>query len=413
MVGLGAIEPSNILSTFSSNTVIANAVLGGGAGGIIVGIRSARDKRRQQSLSRQSDQIVLLNRLLRHEILNAITAIRGHAELLSNGDSTDRSFEAVRDGVDRIEETVDQVGFLIRTVGETAGTLTSVDLAAIIQESSKQLPDDATVSVEEPPSVQVRADEYLETLITEPIRMALERTSTNEVSVAVNPRENTVDVSVSATGQWLSEAAREVLLEGVPEQENQNLDYGIPIIRLLVAQYGGTIDIVEDGTSTAVVITLLRTSQQAPESDRPGVSVANLRNAALAGIVAGVVMGLILQLVAGEMGIIGALYGVQTVAVGWVTHLFHSIVFATVFVAAVAVDSLKQYAENLAGSITLGVLYGVFLWLVAAGVVMGVWLNLVGIPASIPNLGIVSLVGHTIWGALIGMLVAVLPTEIN
>jgi len=110
----------------------------------------------------------------------------------------------------------------------------------------------------------------------------------------------------------------------------------------------------------------------------------------------GVAMGLILQLVAGEIGIIGALYGVQTVAVGWVTHLFHSIVFATVFVAAVTVDRLNQYTENLAGSIRLSVLYGSFLWLVAAGVVMGVWLNLVGIPAAIPNLGIVSLIGHTV-----------------
>jgi signal transduction histidine kinase len=413
MVGLGAIEPSNLLSTFSSNTVIANAVLGGGAGGILVGIRSARDQQRQESLSRQSDQIVLLNGLLRHEILNAITAIRGHAELLSNGNSTDRSFEAVRNGTDRIEQTVNQVGFLVRTVGETAGTLTSVDLAAIAQESSRQFPDDAKVSLEGPPSVQVRADEYLETVMTELISAALERTSEGRASVTINPKETVVDVSVSAPGQWLSEAAREVLLEGLPEHENQNLDYDIPIIKLLVAQYGGSIDIVQGETSTRVVVTLLRTSEQAPESDRPGVSGESLRNAAIAGIVDGVAMGLILQLVAGEMGIIGALYGVQTIAVGWVTHLFHSVVFATVFVAAVTVDSLEQYTESVAGSITLGVVYGSFLWLVAAGVVMGLWLNLVGIPAAIPNLGIVSLIGHTVWGALVGMLVAVLPTEVN
>lgn len=411
MVGLGAIEPSDLSATFSSNTVIANAVLGGGAGGILVGIRSARNQRRQQSLSRQSDQIVLLNRLLRHEILNAITAIRGHAELLNNDNSTDRSYEAVRNGVDRIEQTVNQVGFLIRTVGETAATLTSVELSTIVRECARQFPDDASVSLEAPPSVQVRADEYLETVITELISAALERTPEKKASVTITPRETTVDVSVSAPGQWLSEAAQEVLLEGLPERENQSVAYEIPIIRLLVVQYGGTIDIVDDETSTTVVVTLLRTSEQAPESDRPGVDGETLRNAALAGIVAGVAMGWILQFVAGEMGIIGALYGVQTIAVGWVTHLFHSIVFATVFVAMASVDSLEQYTESLAGSITLGVLFGSFLWLVAAGLVMGVWLNLVGIPTAIPKLGIISLMGHTIWGALVGMLVAVLPTD--
>ncbi|MEF8840223.1 MAG: hypothetical protein V5A62_01165 [Haloarculaceae archaeon] len=124
-------------------------------------------------------------------------------------------------------------------------------------------------------------------------------------------------------------------------------------------------------------------------------------------------MGLILQTFTGEMGIIGALYGIQTNVVGWTTHLFHSVVFGTVFVAAATVDSLDHYAETLSGTVTLGILYGVLLWLVAAGVVMGVWLDLVGIPASIPNLGIVSLISHTVWGALIGILIFVLSTEIG
>ncbi|MDZ7745820.1 MAG: hypothetical protein U5K28_04585 [Halobacteriales archaeon] len=413
MVGLGTIESSGLLRTVSSNTVIANAVLGGGAGGILFGRRSARDQRRRQLLSRQSDQVVLLNRLLRHEILNAITAIRGHAELLHDGQGTDRSFNAISDGVERIERTVDQVGFLIRTVDETARTLTPVDLAAVVRESSTQIPDSATVTVESPHSVQVRADEHLETMVTKLVREALERASKSEVSVAVVPRETTVDVSVSAPGQWLSETARDVLLEGLPEYDEPDVNYEIPIIKLLVAQYGGTIDVVEDEMNTSVVVTLLRTTEQAPESDQPGVSGESIRNATVAGLVAGVAMGLILQFVAGQIGIIGALYGIQTLAVGWVTHLFHSVVFATVFVAAVTVDSLKQYTESLTGTVTLGILYGSFLWLVAAGVIMGVWLNLVGIPAAVPNLGVVSLIGHTVWGALIGMLVFILPTEVD
>jgi len=411
MVAVGGVADSDLLTTFSSDPVIANAVLGGGAGGILVGIRSARDQRRQQSLARQSDQVVLLNRMLRHEMRNAATAIRGHAELLSNGKHTDRSYAAISDGVSRIEQTVDQVGFLVRTVDQAAGTLTAVDLATVIQENSIPTPDDATVSIENPTSVQVRADEHLETLLTDLIRTALERARKREASVTVTPNETTVDVSVSAPGRWLEGPARDVLREGLLEHENQNLNYEMPIIRLLVDQYDGAIDIVEQKANTTVVVTLLRTTERAPESDRPGVRWENLRNGAFAGIVAGVAMGLILQVVAGEMGIIGALYGIQTIGVGWITHLFHSVVFATVFVAALEIDDLGHYAESVAGSITLGVLYSSLLWLIAAGVIMGVWLNLVGIPTSIPNLGVVSFVGHTVWGALIGMLVFVLPAE--
>jgi len=412
MVALGAVESSNPVATLSSDIVVANAVLGGGVGGILVGIRSARDERRQRSLSRQSDQIVLLNRILRHEILNAITAIRGHAGLLHNGQSTGGSYDAISNGVDRIERTIAQVGFLIRSLDETAVSLTSVDLAATVRECSDQFPIDATVTIDAPDSAQVRADDHLETVISELVEGALERASEREATVAVSPDETTVDVSVTAPGRWLDESARSTLLEGIQDYDDPNIDYGIPIIRLLVAQYGGTIDIVDRETSTTVVVTLPRTSEQAPESNRPGVRSESLRNAAVAGVVAGIAMGLILQTFTGEMGIIGALYGIQTNVVGWITHLFHSVVFGTIFVAAVSVDSLNHYAESLSGTVTLGILYGVLLWLVAAGVVMGVWLNLVGIPASIPNLGIVSLIGHTVWGALIGILIFVLPTEI-
>lgn len=413
MVALGAVESSDPVATLSSDIVVANAILGGGTGGILVGIRSARDERRQQSLSRQSDQIVLLNRILRHEILNAITAIRGHVGLLHNGQSTGSSYDAISNGVDRIDQTIAQVGFLIRSLDETAVSLTSVDLSATVRECSDQFPDDTTVTVDAPDSAQVRADDHLETVITELVEGALERASKREATVAVSREETTVDVSVTAPGRWLDEPARSILLDGIPDYEDQSVDYGIPIVRLLVAQYGGTIDIVDRETSTTVVVTLPRTSEQAPESNRPGVRSESLRNAAVAGVVAGVAMGLILQTFTGEMGIIGALYGIQTNVVGWITHLFHSVVFGTVFVAAATIDSLDHYAETLSGTVTLGILYGVLLWLVAAGVVMGVWLNLVGIPASIPNLGIVSLIGHTVWGALIGILVSVLPTEIG
>lgn len=397
----------------SSDVVVANAVFGGGVGGILVGIRSARDERRKRSLTRQSDQIVLLNRILRHEILNAITAIRGHAGLLQNGQSTDTSYDAISNGVDRIEQTIAQVGFLIRSLDETAVSLTSVNLATTVRECADQFPDDTTVTVDAPDSIHVRADDHLETVITELIGGAPERASKREATITVSPEETTVDVSVTAPGRWLDDSARSTLLEGIQDYEDQSIDYGVPIVRLLVAQYGGTIDIVDRETSTTVVVTLPRTSEQAPESNRPGVRVESLRNAAVAGVVAGVVMGLILQTFTGEIGIIGALYGIQTNVVGWITHLFHSVVFGTVFVAVSTVDRLDHYTETLSGTVTLGILYGVLLWLVAAGVVMGVWLNLVGIPASIPNLGIVSLIGHTVWGALIGILVSVLPTELG
>jgi hypothetical protein len=42
--------------------------------------------------------------------LNAITAVRGHAALIHDGQSTGGSYDAISTGVERIERTIAQVG---------------------------------------------------------------------------------------------------------------------------------------------------------------------------------------------------------------------------------------------------------------------------------------------------------------
>jgi len=260
-------------------------------------------------------------------------AIRGHTGLLHNGQNSDGSYDALRNGNDRIEQTIAQVGFLIRSLDEASVSLRSVDLSTTVRECKDQFPDDANVTVDVPDSVHVRADDHLETVLTELVEGALERASKREATLAATPKETTVDVSVTAPGRWLDDSARSTLLEGIQDYEDQSNDYGVPIIRLLVTQYGGGIDIVDGEENTTVVVSLPRTSEEAPESKLPGVGVESLRNAAVAGAMAGVLMGL--------------------------------------------------------------------------------WLNLVGISSPVPNIRAVSLVAHTVWGAMIGILVFLLPTTIR
>ena len=115
-------------------------------------------------------------------------------------------------------------------------------------------------------------------------------------------------------------------------------------------------------------------------------------------------MGGVLHAATGSLAVIGALSGAQSSPAGWVAHLYHRAVFATVFVAVTATGRGAAAAASALGSVLLGLGYGFLLWVVAAGVVMGVWLNTVGVPASVPNLDAVSLVGHLVWGVAVGAL---------
>jgi hypothetical protein len=69
----------------------------------------------------------------------------------------------------------------------------------------------------------------------------------------------------------------------------------------------------------------------------------------------------------------------------------------------------RLLGESVGASVAAGVAYGLFLWFVMAGVVMSLWLNAVGVATPLPNLGPASLVGHLLWGGLVGALSATFP----
>lgn len=124
----------------------------------------------------------------------------------------------------------------------------------------------------------------------------------------------------------------------------------------------------------------------------------------LSGLLAGFVMGLMIQFIMGITPVIGALYvGNPNLVVGWLAHMFHSVLFAIGFVALVSQEPFREYLENQAGGVIIGLSYGVILWIVAAGFIMPAWMNAVGLPSpGIPNFNPQSLVGHMVFGILLG-----------
>jgi signal transduction histidine kinase len=401
VVTIPALGTSDPVAFALTNEAISAGVVGGGVGGILVGTRTATANRQRDQLERQADQSVLVNRLLRHEVLNAMTAIRGHAGLLSEGRETENSWSVVETNADRITRTIEDVGFIVRTGGDTAASLGEVELPAIVQDARSRLDHPDAVDVDAIPSVTIRADTHLATAIEEVIRAAVERSEgTPRVSFETTGEAATVEVV--APGRLLSESEHGALTDSLPEYDTPDVGYGFSIVNLLVAQYEGDVAATVSDDETAISLSLPRTSSDARESEEPGIGPHELRQASVAGIVAGVGMGVLFQTLSGSIGIIGALYGSPTPAVGWITHLFHSVVFATAFTALVAHPRVTPRADSPGSVTALAVAFGVLLWLVAAGVVMGVWLNAVGIQAAIPNLTPAALFGHVAWGVLLG-----------
>jgi hypothetical protein len=82
-----------------------------------------------------------------------------------------------------------------------------------------------------------------------------------------------------------------VLVEGVPEQERNDVDYGVPVVRLLAARYGGEIRVNTTGDATTVSVRLRRAGRAAAGGDAPGLASGTLRRTLGIGLAAGVAMG--------------------------------------------------------------------------------------------------------------------------
>ena len=122
-----------------------------------------------------------------------------------------------------------------------------------------------------------------------------------------------------------------------------------------------------------------------------------------ASLAAGVAMGVPMQFVMGIMPTVGALYGFESVAVGWLGHLFHSAVFGIVFAGIVSVGPLKRYVAEFPTSVGVGAGYGVALWVFGGVIAMPLWLEAAGMASpGVPNFNAMSLAGHVVYGVLLG-----------
>ncbi|RLM88456.1 histidine kinase [Haloarcula sp. Atlit-7R] len=126
-----------------------------------------------------------------------------------------------------------------------------------------------------------------------------------------------------------------------------------------------------------------------------------------AGLIGGLVMGVLFSLLMPPVieNAIPALVGLSSGLVGWAVHMSISAVFGVVFAAALTQPRLATVGESVGGVVGFGLGYGAVLWIVAAGVVMPLWLSAVGFPnpPPLPNLAVMGLLTHLVFGLVLGV----------
>ncbi len=130
-----------------------------------------------------------------------------------------------------------------------------------------------------------------------------------------------------------------------------------------------------------------------------------------AGAIAGVLATVLFTVAAEPIGMISMMYGFGEDAVvwGWILHLLHGAFFGLVFAGLLSLDALKGQRGSTGGSTVIGLVFGVVIWLIAASIIMPLWVGITTpMEPPVPNFQGMSFIAHSIFGIALGALYPVL-----
>jgi signal transduction histidine kinase len=401
------------VTTIRSQTHLSNFLIGGSVGGTLTGLYAARTRRQRSALSAQTNRLVTLNRLLRHEVLNAVMIIRGY--VTTDAIETSDRLSAIDESAERIQQTIEQVKYLTDRADTAQSSRTPRRLGAALTESVETIGERHPAATVSRPSVPeelaVAANERLPLVFTHLLDNAIVHGADDTPSIDVEATPMTVEVSVSDAGAGLSENQRLLLETGdIQEFDDPGAGFGLNIVRLLVESYGGSIatEVSDDGTTVTVRLPRAARTGEEGGPNRAALSgvqpaVPHLLVAGGAALVSGVLYGVVSELLGGSVAGIGIFYGTVDPIVGWLTHEFHSVVFAFMYVGLLS-TVVDRFRSSIGLYAVSGVVWGFVVWVVAASFVAPVWLQLVGVPTSVPSFSLRLLANHLAWGASLGVL---------
>jgi len=125
------------------------------------------------------------------------------------------------------------------------------------------------------------------------------------------------------------------------------------------------------------------------------------------GLAGGVVFGILMQ--AWDMiAMVAMLVDSESVAVGWLVHLFNSALFGAIFAVV-----FGRWAATLPAAAAIGLAYGVLWWVLGALLIMPAWLGMNEMIFELNTGAGRSLLGHLAFGLLLGVVYALVGPRLK
>ncbi|SNZ13234.1 Histidine kinase-, DNA gyrase B-, and HSP90-like ATPase [Natronoarchaeum philippinense] len=227
-------------------------------------------KRRESELRKRTDQLEVLNRIVRHDIQNDVNVIQGWADMLEQNvdDARRDTVQQITSAADHIAEITQNVEtFLEAVAGDTDSSLEPVALGPVILdtvEKRRTVSDGATISVGELERTTVYADELLASVFENLIDNAVQHSQVESptVEVGFELTGDCVQVSVADDGVGVPDGQKsEIFGKSAMGLDSSGTGIGLFLVDRLVDRYGGRVWVEDNDPQGAVFVVELRLAE--------------------------------------------------------------------------------------------------------------------------------------------------------
>jgi len=254
-----------ITAAFVSEVVVFGSM--GGAFGVIAGVNQGRSVRNARLAGRNEEQretLVLLTRVLRHDIRNDMTAINGHASFLA--DNVEPAGEADLEVIQRRSQAVirllEDTDTLMETLEEERA-FEPIDLTAVLEDQVASIADDhpaVTVESDVPEGLWAVADGLVHQLFSNLLGNAVAHNDPDDLTIRVRATRDgdVIETVVADDGTGIPEDVRERCFElGEKGDDSDGDGLGLYLVSRLADVYDGSVtveDSREDGARFVVTL---------------------------------------------------------------------------------------------------------------------------------------------------------------
>jgi signal transduction histidine kinase len=214
--------------------------------GYVVALREVTERRQYEQ------RLEVAQRVLRHNLRNDLTVVKGWAEELedrADDDTTELGARNIRETAEDLVDLSEKTRTMVKLDDYGTGERVPVDVSAVVRDAVAAFRDEhpeVSVAVDAPTSVtlDVPSDAFVSVPVENLVENAIEHNDTDapEVTVSVAERSDEMAVTVSDNGPPIPDIEQRVLEEGDEDPLTHGSGVGLWLTEWSVSRVGGTVE---------------------------------------------------------------------------------------------------------------------------------------------------------------------------